>query len=208
MTCSRTHSFYETDNFFFHILKWNRIALQFVKWVIKLWGKVLLDSRLQGYPTKIQVYSGQIIFIKYSLEYYCGDLMNYSFFYPLIFNPKRNPNQNWKTKKRLLKKKGIGICWQHPSYYQSWITAVDAKGDSSTHDLLLPIITAWGQSIQLCMFYGGRMQPAYYFKRCSEADDLLFVSECPFSFLCQVIYKARLSPTDLTLCGNVKVSFL
>ena len=133
MTCSRTHSFYETDNFFFHILKWNRIALQFVKWVIKLWGKVLLDSRVQGYLTSIQVYSGQIIFIKYSLEYYYGDLMNYSFFYPLIFNPKRNPNQNWKTKKRLLKKKGTGICWQHPSYYQSWITAVDAKGDSSTH---------------------------------------------------------------------------
>lgn len=87
-------------------------------------------------------------------------------------------------------------------------TAVDAEGDSGTHDLLLPITTARGQSIQLHIFYGGRMQPAYYFERCSEADALLFVSECPFPFLSQLIYKASLSPAHLTLCGKVEVSFL
>lgn len=59
--------------------------------------------------------------------------------------------------------------------------AVDAEGHSGTQDLL-PITIAWGQSNQLRMFYDGRMQPAYYFWSWSEADDLLFVSEC-LSFL-------------------------
>lgn len=59
---------------------------------------------------------------------------------------------------------------------------VDAEGDSGTRDLLLSIATGWEQSIQLHMFYGGRMQLAYYFERCSEADALLFFSECLFHF--------------------------